>query len=929
MANSSLFLGIKNMVAAKLGTRDVKLALGTKLLYPLSKPINDAVVTCDSATYNGSNQVAQNIVVTLSGVTLVSGTDYTVTSNTGGTNVGSYSVTVSGTGNYEGNTSGTFTINKVTPTVTAPTPKSNLVYDGNNKALVNEGSTNFGTLKYSLDGTTYSTAIPSGTNASSYTVYYKVDGDSNVNDVPAQSINAIIEKANGSVTTVPTAKSITYSGSAQALVNAGSGTGTMMYKLGSGDWGTSIPTATNATSYTVYYKASASTNYNESASGSVSVTISKVTPTVTAPKACSLTYNGSAQNLVSGGSTNYGSLQYSTTSGGTYSATIPQGTNATSYDVWYKVVGNDNVNSTTPTKVSVTINKADQSAPTATGATTTYNTTATATASGGGGYGSIEWSNGDTQTSVGSKTTKARWSGNGNYCASSWSNEVILTMNKADISPTVSISNWTYGGTASNPSVAGNTGGGTVTYYYKLSSTSSWSTTKPSGAGDYDIRADIAATTNYNSGTCSSTFAIIKGESSLSFAVTGLGVEIGETKTNAVTVNAGDGTVTYSSNNTAAVTVNNSGVVTGVSVGSATITANISQTSNYNAASATYAVSCGKSIIGKFNITDITYESTIGTSSQFIAMEIDGVALPSPVTTYQFSRTGEHTIKYILANPTSIGTDAFSNCNSLTSVTIPNTVTSIGESAFSHCTSLTSVTIPNSVTSIGANTFRNCTGLTSVTIPNTVTSIGTDAFSNCTSLTSVTIGSGVTSIGNSAFRNCTSLTSVTIPNSVTSIGSYAFRNCTSLTTCTIGNGITTISNGAFQGCGFTSVTIGSGVTKIDTQAFRDCSNLTGITIPNNVTNISSSAFTDCSDMTIFIIGDGLKQLMSYIFKGCKKLANITCNKSKAPTVTSNTFYGIATNGTLYIPTGSSSSYSTWMGTGSYYLGKYNWTKIEQ
>jgi len=128
MANSSLFLGIKNMVAAKLGTSDVKLALGTKLLYPLSKPINDAVVTCDSAIYNGRNQVAQNIVVTLSGVTLVSGTDYTVTNNTGGTNAGSYSVTVSGTGNYEGSASGTFTINKANqsaPTATGATTTYN------------------------------------------------------------------------------------------------------------------------------------------------------------------------------------------------------------------------------------------------------------------------------------------------------------------------------------------------------------------------------------------------------------------------------------------------------------------------------------------------------------------------------------------------------------------------------------------------------------------------------------------------------------------------------------------------------------------------------------------------------------------------------------------------------------------------------------
>jgi hypothetical protein len=148
------------------------------------------------------------------------------------------------------------------------------------------------------------------TNAGSYTI--TVSGVNYFNGSANGTFT--INKASGNVSTKPTAKSLTYNGNAQALVNAGSGTGTMLYKLGSGSWGTSVPTATNATSYTVYYKASASTNYNESASGSVACSIAKVTPTVTIPKACGLTYNGNAQNLVSGGSTNWGTLQYSTTS---------------------------------------------------------------------------------------------------------------------------------------------------------------------------------------------------------------------------------------------------------------------------------------------------------------------------------------------------------------------------------------------------------------------------------------------------------------------------------------------------------------------------------------------------------------------------------------------------------------------------------------
>ena len=116
MAKSKFNIGDLIVDSLKLGDGDIKSFLGDSLLYPLAKSIEDAVVTCASATYNGSNQTAQDITVVLSGVTLVENTDYTVTQNTGGTNVGSYNVTVTGIGDYENTASGTFTINKVNST---------------------------------------------------------------------------------------------------------------------------------------------------------------------------------------------------------------------------------------------------------------------------------------------------------------------------------------------------------------------------------------------------------------------------------------------------------------------------------------------------------------------------------------------------------------------------------------------------------------------------------------------------------------------------------------------------------------------------------------------------------------------------------------------------------------------------------------------
>ena len=117
----------------------------------------------------------------------------------------------------------------------------------------------------------------------------------------------------------------------------------------------------------------------------------------------------------------------------------------------------------------------------------------------------------------------------------------------------------------------------------------------------------------------------------------------------------------------------------------------------------------------------------------------------------------------------------------------------------------------------------------------------------------------------------------------TSIGNSAFYNCSNLTTCTIG----------------------SGVTSIGDSALRGCTSLTSIVIPNSVTSIGT-----------------------YAFQGCSGLTSITCNATTAPTIQSSTFQDIKTDGTLYVPIGSS-GYDVWMGTGDYYLGKYNWTKVEQ
>ena len=87
--------------------------------------------------------------------------------------------------------------------------------------------------------------------------------------------------------TAPTAISgLTYNGEPHTLINAGSTEGGIMqYRLDSGTYSTTLPTAINAGTYTVYYKVVGDATHNDTAEQSITVTIGKApltgTPTFT------------------------------------------------------------------------------------------------------------------------------------------------------------------------------------------------------------------------------------------------------------------------------------------------------------------------------------------------------------------------------------------------------------------------------------------------------------------------------------------------------------------------------------------------------------------------------------------------------------------------------------------------------------------------
>ena len=103
--------------------------------------------------------------------------------------------------------------------ITPPTAQENLTYTGQEQALITAGSvTDYGTMQYSLtENGTYSQDIPVGTDAGTYTVWYRVIGDANHNDTTSASVAVSIGKKPLTITGV-TAASKPYDGTTDAGV---------------------------------------------------------------------------------------------------------------------------------------------------------------------------------------------------------------------------------------------------------------------------------------------------------------------------------------------------------------------------------------------------------------------------------------------------------------------------------------------------------------------------------------------------------------------------------------------------------------------------------------------------------------------------------------------------------------------------------------
>ena len=334
----------------------------------LPKSITKAVVTLDKTelTYTGSEQSVSVTSVSLDGVTLTSD-DYDIIGNTG-KEKNTYTVTVTGKGNYKDTAAASWKIVARAMTVTAePVSKT---YDGNEYGItvnVTEPSTGT-TVKYGTEEGEYNLdASPKFKTAGTHTVYFKVSGNINYNDYEGSATVTISKKT---VTANVYAEDKTYDGKTDATVSASVASTDLIegdsieitgLKGSFDDANAGENKKVTVDSSLKSISGTGLDNYEVTIPAETAASISKAVPKVNAPAQKTLIYTGSAQELVTAGSTTDGEIQYvlgkddKTAPDEGWSTSVPSETDAGTYYVWYKVVGDENHTDTEPEVLKVEI----------------------------------------------------------------------------------------------------------------------------------------------------------------------------------------------------------------------------------------------------------------------------------------------------------------------------------------------------------------------------------------------------------------------------------------------------------------------------------------------------------------------------------------------------------------------------------------------
>ena len=474
-------------------------------------------------TYNGKAQAH--------GYTAPSGSSIVTSGTTASaTNAGTYNIVLqlANTSNYKWsdgsvtNKTVNWKINKANstnPTLTAVTAN----YDGKAHPVTVSGGAG-GTINYrtSTDNKTWggwTTTKPSLTNAGKIYVQAYVVGDANHNNTGVTGSVAITINKVAAGNPTLTAVTATYDGKAHYVTVSGGYGGTINYRTSTnnsswGSWSTTKPSLTNAGVLYVQAYVVGDGNHNSTgATGSVAITVNKVTVTIPGNPVKQYTYTGSA---ISHG--------YTAPSGSSIvtSGTTASATNAGTYNIVLQLANTSNYKwsdgSVTNKTVNWKINKANSTNPTLTAVTANYDGKAHPVTVSGGAGGTINYrTSTDNKTWGGWTTTKPSLTnagkiyvqayvvGDANHNNTGVTGSVAITINKVNATmanPTLATGLVYNTKAQSLLSKAGSASGGTIKYGLGANSTTaptSWNTSVTgTNAGTYFVWSKVDADGNHN-----------------------------------------------------------------------------------------------------------------------------------------------------------------------------------------------------------------------------------------------------------------------------------------------------------------------------------------------------------------------------------------------------------------------------------------------
>ena len=271
-----------------------------------------------------------------------------------------------------------------------------------------------------------------------------------------------------------------------------------------------------------------------------------------------------------------------------------------------------------------------------------------------------------------------------------------------------------------------------------------------------------------------------------------------------------------------------------------------------------YAFANGKEI--NIHISDIS--SWCSVHFGYARSVVGGKYQYEPIAQYHlFVNDLEVTNLQIPSDITYVQKNAFSGCLSISTLSIHDNVTTIDDYAFYKCGNLKTIDFGENVKTIGEYCFCNCSLIEELKLPESLQTLRIGALQSLDKLKELTIPANVKTIDSGCFLGDTNLSSVIFEDSEIDIyigsGQYnsepIFIGCP-LQKVYIGRSLkskTMTSNTGYtvppfiNQTGLISVTIGEGVKILDSYLFRGCSALTEINTPNSLEEIGYGIFDGC------------------------------------------------------------------------------------